>query len=61
MKKKLDNKIRFTQTKPNSIPPQNGRSKYDQTFRNHWKFEDSHTWYTIYNHIYYFEKQHGRF
>ncbi len=54
--KKSQNKVRFTQTKTNSIPPQNGKSKYYQTFKNHKNFEDSHTWYSIYSHIYYFEK-----
>ncbi len=59
--RKPKNKIRFTQTKTSSIPPQNGRSKYDQAFRNHQNFEDSHTWYTICSHIYCFAKQCGRF
>ncbi len=54
--KKPQNKIRFTQTKTNSIPPRNGRLKYDQSLKNHQNFEDSHTWYTIYNYIYYVEK-----
>jgi len=33
-----------------------GRSKYDRTSRNHQKFENSFTWYSIYSHIYCFEK-----
>jgi hypothetical protein len=45
----IDNLIRKlgypNQTSP--VPSQNGRSKFDQTFRNHKKFEDSHTWHTI--------------
>jgi len=36
--------------------PYHLRSEYDQIVRNHQKFEDSHTWYSIYNHIYCFEK-----
>jgi len=32
-----------------------------KTFKNHKKFENSHTWHTICNHIYCFAKQCGRF
>jgi hypothetical protein len=35
MPEKPQNKIKFTQTKTSLIPPQNAKSKYDQTFRNH--------------------------
>ncbi len=48
-------KLRPTRTTQNDI------SKYDQTFRNHNKFEDSHTWHTLCSHIYCFAKQCGRF
>jgi hypothetical protein len=49
-KKPLKN-IRFSQTKSSPIPPQNGILEYNQTFRNHQKFEDSNTCHTICNHI----------
>jgi hypothetical protein len=54
-------RIKVDQTKTNPIPLQNGISNNDYTFRNHQKFEDSHTWHTICSHIYYFAKQCGRF
>ncbi len=41
---------------PKPRPTHNGISKYDQTFKNHQKFEDSHTWHIICSHIYYFAK-----
>jgi hypothetical protein len=49
--------------KPRPIPYyfKNGKSEYDQAFKNHQKFEDSHTWYTICSHIYCFAKQCGKF
>ncbi len=37
---KIQNKIRLIQTKTGSISPQNGISKYDQTFKNHKKSKD---------------------
>jgi hypothetical protein len=45
----------------NPIPPHNGRSEYDQTFKIHHKFEDLDTWNTICSHTYYFAKQCGGF